>query len=574
MIDPLEIGNVGTVPERLKQAHAVISAEQESQGYQGDQQIQGKRQPKMTEKGREYRLSTLENKRARLISRLLRKSSEIDDLMYSYQNSITVKEELAQLNDMFKMLVDIHEEFKQIDKEYTDDIWFDDIDQKVFSFKHKVHNWLKEEEKEYKKDHSSRSSIKSSSSKSKSSTREKAVEEKLRVAELIAEASFMKKRKDAEYQAEALRMEEELAKARARAKVYDDMEGIDLGIGKDAEVFLPKKFGDNEVTSTNMQQGVAFEKTKSRQSGYRTLYPELKFKSPIYPSWSNAYDQQLGSSYQCCDTDPEKVGSQSKEEATHENQNEDRSTSRRRQERSVHENDNAAEMLSKLVREQSAPQVDMEPFEGNPLDFTYFMSMFQESVEKKIDDPRGRLTRLIKYTRGEPQELVKHFINDRADCGYKNAIALLQKQYGNPHTMLSSYRKEIKLMQPLKPGDAAAFRKLFNFLIKCQTMRVGSKRNPLDTPEMICMILAKLPLHLQDRWNRNTLLLRRRDSREPTLIDLANFVEDEMTLVNDPLYSREAVRQYLEKGPTRQAHRGDRRKFHTMATKTDNSTEG
>ena len=36
MIDPLEIGNVGTVPEKLKQAHAVISAEQESQGYQGD----------------------------------------------------------------------------------------------------------------------------------------------------------------------------------------------------------------------------------------------------------------------------------------------------------------------------------------------------------------------------------------------------------------------------------------------------------------------------------------------------------------------------------------------------------
>ena len=37
--------------------------------------------------------------------------------MYFYQNSITVKEELAELNCMFKMLVDICEEFKQIDKE-------------------------------------------------------------------------------------------------------------------------------------------------------------------------------------------------------------------------------------------------------------------------------------------------------------------------------------------------------------------------------------------------------------------------------------------------------------------------
>ena len=90
MIDPLGIGNVGTVPEKLKQSHTVISAEQESQGYQGYQQIQEKRQPKMTEKGREYRSSSLEKKRAKLLPRLLRKSRDTDDLMYSYQNSITV----------------------------------------------------------------------------------------------------------------------------------------------------------------------------------------------------------------------------------------------------------------------------------------------------------------------------------------------------------------------------------------------------------------------------------------------------------------------------------------------------
>ena len=79
-------------------------------------------------------------------------------------------------------------------------------------------------------------------------------------------------------------------------------------------------------------------------------------------------------------------------EPTPENQNEDGSNSRRREQKLVHENDNAAEMLSKLIREQSTPQVDMEPFEENPLDFKNFMSMFQESVEEKIDDPSGRLT--------------------------------------------------------------------------------------------------------------------------------------------------------------------------------------
>ena len=130
-------------------------------------------------------------------------------------------------------------------------------------------------------------------------------------------------------------MEEELAKARARAMTYNDMEGIDLGIGKDTEVFSPK-FQDNEVALPNVPKGVAFEKAKSRQSGYRTLYPEVKFQSAIYPSCSNAYDQHCGCSYQFCDTDPEKVGSQSIKEPTLENQNEDRSTNRRSQQKSVH----------------------------------------------------------------------------------------------------------------------------------------------------------------------------------------------------------------------------------------------
>ena len=38
--------------------------------------------------------------------------------------------------------------------------------------------------------------------------------------------------------------------------------------------------------------------------------------------------------------------------------------------------------------------------------------MFKESVEKKIEDPKDRLTRLIQYTRGEAKDLIKNFIND------------------------------------------------------------------------------------------------------------------------------------------------------------------
>ena len=101
--------------------------------------------------------------------------------------------------------------------------------------------------------------------------------------------------------------------------------------------------------------------------------------------------------------------------------------------------DGIERMLCKVIKEQSAPNAGTEEFDGNPLNFNYFRSMFRDNIVKKIDDPQGRLTRLIKYTCGEARQLVKNFIHDRPDVGYTNAMNLLEKQYGNAHRLLASY---------------------------------------------------------------------------------------------------------------------------------------
>ena len=62
-------------------------------------------------------------------------------------------------------------------------------------------------------------------------------------------------------------------------------------------------------------------------------------------------------------------------------------------------------MMSKLLRQQAAPDVDI--FNGDPVDYHYFIAVFDEVIEKKIDDPWGRLTRLIKYTESQPNEMIK-----------------------------------------------------------------------------------------------------------------------------------------------------------------------
>ena len=113
-------------------------------------------------------------------------------------------------------------------------------------------------------------------------------------------------------------------------------------------------------------------------------------------------------------------------------------------------------MMSKLIRQQAPPNVYIDIFNGSPVHYHYFIAVFEEVVEKKIGNPRGRLARLVRYTDSEPKEMIKHYIQQPVSVDYKNARSLLEEKYGNPHYIVAAYRKEIKSWTQLKPADGAA----------------------------------------------------------------------------------------------------------------------
>ena len=86
-----------------------------------------------------------------------------------------------------------------------------------------------------------------------------------------------------------------------------------------------------------------------------------------------------------------------------------------------------SEILCKLVKQQEAPDVDFDVFDGNPLEYHYFMTLFHEVVEKRVDDPRGKLTCLIKYNKGDAKEIIKYHVQQPPAQGFKNAKALLER---------------------------------------------------------------------------------------------------------------------------------------------------
>ena len=58
--------------------------------------------------------------------------------------------------------------------------------------------------------------------------------------------------------------------------------------------------------------------------------------------------------------------------------------------------DGVSTMRCQLLKQQLAPDTDIDIFSGNPMDFHYFMGVFMEIVDKKECDTRQKLMQLIK----------------------------------------------------------------------------------------------------------------------------------------------------------------------------------
>ena len=106
--------------------------------------------------------------------------------------------------------------------------------------------------------------------------------------------------------------------------------------------------------------------------------------------------------------------------------------------------------------------------------------------------------------------------------------------------------------------------------ILCRLMKQQWERQlePLDIPDIICLLLSKLPNVLVDRWNRRVFNMRRNSTMESSLSNLILFIDEETTLLIDLLFSRDAVSQSHEK----KEKSDQKKKVNTLLAKTEIQT--
>ena len=126
---------------------------------------------------------------------------------------------MDQFNDTIKLLISTHGGNQSLltnEEQAVDREWYDQFDENVFSFNYKMVKWLKKPELNYEevksrmsykagssrsfKCGSSKSSSKSGNSRgSKISMEERAIEENIRLAEVIPEANYAEQKIKMEY---------------------------------------------------------------------------------------------------------------------------------------------------------------------------------------------------------------------------------------------------------------------------------------------------------------------------------------------------------------------------------------
>ena len=212
----------------------------------------------------------------------------------------------------------------------------------------------------------------------------------------MTEAEFLEKRQLAENQAERLKIQEKLAKAKARSEVYSTMQ--DHAFVKN-EVATNEEFKRDQAASNTA--GVHIES-------------QISYKGAI--DTTNALKSRTikSSSKKSCDRTSCAAGAQAKSALL------------------PKDFDGEMRMLCSLLRQQPAPNLDIQTFRVDPLEYHFFMSSFRKAVVCKIDYPHGRLVWLLKFTDGETKETIKHCIQQSSEIGYRPAKSLLEDHYGNP----------------------------------------------------------------------------------------------------------------------------------------------
>ena len=195
------------------------------------------------------------------------------------------------------------------------------------------------------------------------------------------------------------------------------------------------------------------------------------------------------------------------------------------------ENISRSELLGLL----NLPSVQLDYFDGDPLQYHSFFAVFDERVDRVTSDCRIKLSRLLQYCTGKAKRAIRFCSLIDGDQGYTEARNILKKRFGNQHLIADCIIKNLKSSEPVRSADE--IRELSDDICYSYiTLQKMGKIYEIDTQSAVVEIIHRTPQSLQNRWKKYVFDYKRTNDKYPSFKELMEFMLEVSDEVNDPVY--------------------------------------
>jgi hypothetical protein len=191
------------------------------------------------------------------------------------------------------------------------------------------------------------------------------------------------------------------------------------------------------------------------------------------------------------------------------------------------------------------PRVEMKPYDGDPLKFHSFFATFDVVVDRGMQDPSVKLTRLLQYTTGKANAAISSCGLIGGEAGYKQARDILTARFGNHHLVADTVIQRLKCGRPVKSADELLV--LSDELCNGVTILKNlSKLCEVDTQSSIIHIVDRLQPYLKNRWRRHAMDMKREKDCYPSFSDFVEFIRMAAEDASDPVYGSSGSQTKLQ----------------------------
>lgn len=197
----------------------------------------------------------------------------------------------------------------------------------------------------------------------------------------------------------------------------------------------------------------------------------------------------------------------------------------------------------KMIEALEMPKAELQSYDGDPINYFYFIRTFEDNVGNLSVDDSKKLVRLLHYCTGKARRVIQCCATMEPSIGYAKARRLLEERFGNKFLVSESWVTKITEGPVISNQDNEGLREFADNLRCCvNTLEAMGNLVEVNSQKVLVKIVERMPLYLQTRWRKEVRNIRKNKDRMPDVADLLAFVEDAAEELNDPVYGKLSVR--------------------------------